>query len=133
MGKQTVEKDRRLLSDWLDSVGRLVEDVKSWAQASRWSIHEDEKEIREAPFGIYRAPWLRIGTPNGEIRVEPVARFTAGPADGRVDLEAWPSLNRVMLLRKDDSWLIMTDSGVPIRQAWNRDTFVQLTKDLLAA
>jgi len=45
----------------------------------------------------------------------------------------WPSLNRVMLLRTPNGWMIMTDSGIPIREKWNEHTFAQLVADLLSA
>ncbi len=133
MTKQTPEQTQQALEEWLDSVRHLAAEVRDWAQTRSWSVHQDEKDIRESPFGDYRAPWLRIATPNGEIHLDPVARYVAGPAQGRVDLQAWPSLNRVMLLRRDHDWLIMTDSGVPLRQDWNQQTFLQLADDLLAA
>jgi hypothetical protein len=120
------------LDDWLDSMSRLVKEVTTWAELRGWSIHQDQKQIREADLGIYQVPWLRISTPDGEIHLEPIARYVTGEAEGRVDLQAWPSLNRVMLLRSPSGWIIMTDSGVPIREQWNEQTFARLAKDLLS-
>jgi hypothetical protein len=132
MARQTGQQSRQALDDWLDTINHLAAEITRWAQARNWSVHQDQKEIREEPFGVYSAPWLRISTPNGEVHLRPVARYVAGHGNGRVDLEAWPTLNRVMLLRNDGTWFIMTDSGVPIRLPWNQQTFEQLSQDLLA-
>jgi len=56
-------------------------------------------------------------------------------AAGRVQISAWPTLFRVLLLHKsgEEGWIIRTDSGIPIRQPWNRETFISLVRDLLNA
>ena len=48
--------------------------------------------------------------------------------DGRVDLVAWPSLTRMLLIRVGDTWKIKTDSGVDWPEAWNWKTFERLTE-----
>ena len=53
-------------------------------------------------------------------------------ADGRVDLEAWPSLNRVRLVPAADQWKFITDSNVPLDSPWGSDAFVRLAKHLTA-
>ncbi len=118
------------LNDWLTWVGRLVSQIRSWSEAQGWAIHEDIKIIEEPGLGQYEAPFLRIRTPQGELHVSPIARLVLGGADGRVDLESWPTLRRVLLLRKKGKLQVMTDSGVPLRQAWNRRNFIRLAEDL---
>ncbi|HET6247764.1 MAG TPA: hypothetical protein VFE47_08710 [Tepidisphaeraceae bacterium] len=68
----------------------------------------------------------------GEGFLTPIALHIVGDADGRVDLEAWPSMNRVRFVGKSGGWEIITDSNVPLRQPWNRETFVQPVRDLHA-
>jgi len=68
--------------------------------------------------------------------LEPIARGTVG-AQGRVDLYAWPSLFRVMLLHKPRGkdrpleWVVRTESGLDWPQAWSRETFLTLADGLL--
>jgi hypothetical protein len=54
-------------------------------------------------------------------------------AAGRVDLYAWPTLFRVMLLRspQDETWAIRTDSGLRWPNPWSEETFAQLALGLL--
>jgi hypothetical protein len=117
---------------WLGWVGSLLADVAAWAEAQGWSVHRDNKVLHEEALGTYQAPMLRVRTPSGELYVEPIALHVLG-AEGRVDIQAWPSLNRVKLVRNGEEWRVVTDSGVPLRQPWDRQTFVQLAQDLTAA
>jgi hypothetical protein len=52
--------------------------------------------------------------------------------DGRVDIEGYPTLNRVKLIGVPGGWTIMTDSNVPLRVPWNAETFHQLARDLVS-
>src|SRR5271169_5941963 len=72
---------------WLALVENLLGEVSQWALAQDWSIHRDQKEIREDPIGLYSAPTLRIRLPGGEVHVEPVALRIVGSKSGRVDIE----------------------------------------------
>ena len=90
------------------------------------------KVIEERPLGAYSVQTLRIRLPQGEVHVNPIARHVMG-AEGRVDLEAWPSLNRVRLVPAADQWTVITDSNVPLDSPWGPETFIQLAKHLTAA
>lgn len=127
MTNPEIHESRRQL--WLGWVDQLIQETKTWAEQEGWSVYLDSKTITEERLGTYPAPVLRIRTAQGELRVEPIALYLVG-GEGRVDLEAWPSLNRVRLIRNKEQWEIITDSNVPLRQPWNRNTFVQLAKDL---
>ena len=59
--------------------------------------------------------------------VEPVARDVV-KADGRVDLYAFPSMNRMMLVRVGGKWVLKTDSGVKWPEPWGEQTFARLTE-----
>lgn len=82
----------------------LADDVQTWADqeasARGWRVEREEKELAEEVVGwAYRVPVVTIHAPQGRLILEPVARGMVG-AQGRVDLYAWPSLFRVMLLHK---------------------------------
>src|SRR6266487_3484439 len=104
---------------WLALVKEVLDQMESWAREEGWSVHREDKRTFENEFGEYNAPVTRFRTPAGEIYVTPIGRNIVG-ADGRVDIEAWPSLNRVKLVRKNNRWDIITDSNVPLRQDWNQ-------------
>jgi len=96
-------------------------------------VERAEKELAEEIVGgAYRVPVVTIHALQGRLILEPIARGTMG-AQGRVDLYAWPSLFRVMLLRRDGGWVARTESGIDWPQAWDRETFLTLADGLLKA
>lgn len=99
-----------LREQWVEQVTDLVRQVEEWAEAAKdvrgWTVEQETHEIHEEVVGgAYRVPGLRLSTSSDELRLEPVARGVLH-ADGRIDLYAWPSLFRVMLLRKNGEWVI---------------------------
>ena len=121
--------DRR--DQWIERVDAVINQAEKWAKAQDWATARTTRTIRERLLGEYTVPVLRVRLPLGEVHVIPVALHVVG-ADGRIDIEAFPTLNRVRLVGRDDGWQIYTDSNVPLRQPWNRETFAQLAQDLLA-
>jgi hypothetical protein len=126
----SAHREQRRLA-WIARIEELIAEIASWSQAEGWQVERHEKTLREAAFGEYQAPCLQIHLPGGELSVNPIALQAVG-ADGRVDLEAFPTLSRVKLVGSPEGWKIITDSNVPIRSPWNRETFVQLAHDLLS-
>ena len=122
-------KTRR--AQWITRVDTLVSQIAKWSAAENWSVDKSQKSIHESLLGDYVVPTLRIRLPAGEVHVNPVGLHVMG-ADGRVDLETFPTLNRVKLVGIKNQWEIYTDSNVPLRKPWNRKTFSQLALDLLA-
>jgi hypothetical protein len=116
--------------DWLNRVARLIDEVEAWAGVEGWVIAKSDASIHEEALGTYSLTALRIHLPAGELHLTPIGLHIVG-GDGRVDLEAWPTLNRVKLIGNNGQWEILTDSNVPLRIPWSRETFVQLAKDLL--
>ena len=106
--------------------------IRQWAAEQGWLVADLPCEISERLLGKYVAPGLRIRTPSGDLLVEPVARHVIG-ADGRVDLTAWPSLNRVRLVGHEQGWKVFTDSNLAWPKPWGKDTFVELARGLAAA
>lgn len=94
-------------------------------------MEREDKPVRERLLGDYTVPLLRIMLPRGELHLNPIALDVIG-ADGRVDLEAFPTLSRVKLIGENGGWKIMTDSNVPLRRPWEPATFVELVNDLLS-
>lgn len=116
---------------WIARVEALINQVNEWATARGWATARATKSVNERLLGRYTVPVLRVRLPEGEVHVIPVGLHVVG-ADGRVDIEAFPTLNRVKLVGRDDQWQIYTDSNVPLRQPWDPETFAQLVHDLLA-
>ncbi len=122
-------ENRRL--QWVARVDALINQVNEWATAQGWATARTTRSVNERLLGQYTVPVLRVRLPGGEIHVIPVGLNVVG-ADGRIDIEAFPTLNRVKLVGRENEWQIYTDSNVPLRQPWNPETFAQLALDLLA-
>lgn len=116
---------------WVARVEAFVNQIIEWAAEENWAVDKNSKTIHERVIGQYVVPTLRVRLPLGEIHVNPVGLHVVG-ADGRVDIEAFPTLNRVKLIGVNNQWEVYTDSNVPLRQPWTRKTFTQLAQDLLA-
>ena len=117
--------------EWVVRVVKLVDQLADWAAAAQWTVERGSKTISEKRAENYEVPTLLIHVGDQEIRVNPIGKLLFR-AEGRVDVEARPTLNRVKLIADGSDWKIMTDSNVPIRSPWNFQSFVQLVRDLLA-
>lgn len=129
--------------NWERNTARLADDVQVWAEqeaaARGWRVEREQTELSEEVVGgAYHVPVVTIHAPQGRLILEPVARGVLG-AQGRVDLYAWPSLFRVMLLHKpigkdrELAWVVRTESGLDWPQPWGRETFLALAEGLLNA
>jgi len=128
---QVVDQIQQRRQDWVARVEALANEISQWAGAQGWRVERSSKTIEEDALGTYQVPTLHIIRPGGELVLNPVALHVIG-SDGRVDLEAFPTLARVKLCGGGGGWRIMTDSNVPLRQPWDAKTFVQLADDLLS-
>lgn len=108
--------------DWERNTALLADEVQARAgqeaAARGWRVERERKELAEEVVdGAYRVPVVTIHAAQGRLTLEPVARGVLG-AQGRVDLYAWPSLFRVMLLHKPLGrghglkWVVRTESGI---------------------
>lgn len=122
----------RRRDDWLVKLTELTASIRTWAERRRWFVDEHEKTIEEDHIGRYAVPTLFIRAPSGKIVVEPVGCNIIG-AQGRVDIESFPSLNRVLLILVDGQWRIETDSRVHWPERWSEQAFVKLVEALTAA
>jgi hypothetical protein len=117
-------------ADWLRLVSELIDDIARWSVEEEWSVHRYTKRMIE-DGGQYHAPALRVRLPEGEIRVDPIARNIGGHgAHGRVNVEAWPSTERYVLILRDGYWDARTDAVHPITRKWDKKTFVQMSREL---
>lgn len=123
-----------LREEWVRAVNELADEVSAWAREEPgWEVSTATAEIDEEPLGAYAVPVVTINTPSGRLLLEAIARNWGGR--GIIEFYAWPTLHRVRLLShlSGDSWQIWTDSGIPLRREWNRENFIQLSRDLLDA
>lgn len=121
-----------LREEWLHTVLDLKNQIKIWAsQEEGWTFtRHEEREVDEVPLGTYTVEVWRLETPQGEVRLEPVARNF--PGHGIVELYAWPTAYRVRLIQaQDDQWRVLTDSGIYLHQPWDREHFKTLVQDLM--
>jgi hypothetical protein len=119
------------LAEWKSAVGSLCSEIEAWAKGKRWLVDRHEKTIEESGDS-YSLPELFVHTPQGRIVVEPVAMNVAD-AEGRVDLVAFPSFQRLMLLREKGDWVLRTSDGLPWPQPWGPESFEDLMLMLSAA
>ena len=123
---------RKKRTQWCEAVVSLMDDVEGWVSQEGWACKRFDRTIREDNLGEYVVPQLQIATPQGTIVVNPIGRNIIG-AEGRVDLESFPSLNRILLIRRDDEWKVFTEAGVDMSKPWGRDTFLELARNLAMA
>jgi hypothetical protein len=128
---KSTKKPNQTKAQWLRTVNSLLTNIEGWAENEGWLTKRDDKEIQEQELGSYTAQVLTIQSPQGRIIIDPIAKFVVS-GDGRIDLYAWPSLNRVRLLRKNRKWIVRTDSGIDWPKPWGRETFLNLANGLLA-
>ncbi len=130
MQTKTRTKGDTTRARWLALLDELFHDIASWSEEQEWLVHRDTKKLEE-PFGTYQAPYLAIRTPQGRFVVNPIARFVMA-ADGRVDMEAWPSFDRVAILRERGQWKVRRDSAFARLMPWNRQNFLRLVRELVS-
>jgi hypothetical protein len=145
--KGEIQKAVAIRDEWVSSVGRLIDQVREWLDSSdpdkvlevnRWSF-----ERREEGIGSYMIDGLTIILGRRIVRVEPVARFVAGPqaftgvvemldAKGRVDLTN--GLQVFSLYRsssgENEQWFIVDRDRWKIDRL-DRETFEAAVQSLL--
>ncbi len=126
-----IDWDRKR-DDWLAKVRDLMDSIKAWAEQRRWFVDEQEKAVEEDRVGRYMVPTLFIQAPGGKIHVEPIGCDIIG-AQGRVDIEAFPSLKRLLLVLVNGEWKIETDSRIDWPEPWSEQAFIRLVDALTNA
>ena len=118
-------------TEWQKSIKELVDDICLWARDNDWIVVQHEKSITEDHLGTYQVPELNIKIPGGHLIVEPIGRNIIG-AEGRVDIYAFPTLQRILLVRDHNNWSVKTADFVNWPQSWNKETFIDLAKNLIS-
>src|SRR5690606_26964190 len=118
--------------EWIESVGRLLGQMRDWLKSSDpdgfLHVNSEEFVTNEEGLGEFRLPRLVIQLGTRDVRVEPIARYVAGPhsatgaihiqrAYGRVDMT--DGLRKFMIFRVDkepqDRWIIIEQNGYRVR------------------
>jgi hypothetical protein len=116
--------------EWVAAVEDLVSQIREWATAEGWQVTRLEpKTLWEPSTGTYSVSDLRVRTNSGVLNVDVVAREICR-AEGRVELVAFPSLERFTLIRRGGKWRVRTDWGNAWPKRWGRRTFVELARKL---
>jgi hypothetical protein len=129
-GLKPVVNEEKKKGEWVEDVRQLIASIKKWAERRRWLVDVHEKKVREEPYGSYVVPELFIRTPQlQKLVIDPVGLGVIG-ADGRVDIEAFPSLHRFVLVRQDRQWTLLTDSMVEWPEKWGEPAFLGIVEAL---
>ena len=115
---------------WLATVDSLLSQIEQWAAEEDWQVARlKAKRLSEGELGTYRVSDLRIRTHSGILNVVVVTGRTVG-GHGRVDLVAFPTLDRFVLIWKGEHWVVKADSGQTWPKRWSRKTFVDIAERL---
>ena len=121
------------LAEWTRIMYSLEEDVTRWSGERGWQVQTTKAGFMEDYPREFVPRTLTIQTPHGRLMLETPPHESDGR--GRAKLYAWPTLYRVWLRHSErhGGWEIWTDSGIPIHQDWNKETFSTPATDLLNA
>lgn len=88
----TSEHVTRRVDDWLERLGTLIGQIRTWAQSIGWAAEDgtpipmDEEFMRRAGLPAREQPTLSVRSPDGaEVWIKPKGLWVIG-ANGRVDL-----------------------------------------------
>ncbi len=128
---------QKAIAEWQSAVSAVLQQVREWIAEDRpkWQIETSSADVTEESSGRYTIPVLEISAPSGRLILEPVGLDVFG-AHGRIDFYAWPSLYRVMLLRRSalsKDWVIRTESGINWPNPWSKDSFLAIAEQFLSA
>ena len=135
--KLSPDQGRMMVNQWRDQISALIEQVALWAKKEGWQVERSKTDIQEDGLPDYSTQTLEIMIRDERrVYLEPIARLTLN-GRGVVELYGWPSMRRVRLqpqagVDNSSAWIVMTDSGIPLRGGWTRENFVQLANDLVA-
>jgi hypothetical protein len=99
--EQDAKERVRILSEWLDRLSALVNDVESWAKDLGWSTRQIEKPMEDSQIGKYKAPSLLMQEGTDRILLEPITRSAPG-TEGVVDLYLMPAYDDIASLTYED-------------------------------
>src|SRR5437660_29313 len=103
---------------WVSNVRSLLSEIAYWAEIEKWPVQAPKKTIQENG-GTYKTGQLYIKTPQGWVFVEPIAEKVCGDAKGRVDMYAYPTMHRALLVWDGRKWHVRADPGIRPHRVWN--------------
>ena len=103
--------------------------LKHWSDGRGWLSEINEKTISEERIGTYTVHGMVIKTPQGAISIDPVGRDIIG-AEGRVDITAFPSFDRMLLVKINSEWVVKTDAKIRWPNPWGKSTFYEIVDAL---
>lgn len=90
--------------EWIDAVGRLIDEAEEWSKVRSWRTDRQTKTINDDPLGAYNVEQLWINPGRGRtLFLDPTSRFLPG-GKGIVDLYLWPDFDGVMIPWTEDGW-----------------------------
>jgi hypothetical protein len=102
----SIEEPETVKKDWLGHLERLVQDVKSWAEAAGWRTRRITKTVNERQLGKYEVPVLLMEKDTVVVVLNPVARLVP-EANGAVDLYLSPAYDDIASLYfEGDHWVV---------------------------
>ncbi|HET6386697.1 MAG TPA: hypothetical protein VFJ58_25170 [Armatimonadota bacterium] len=134
--KLSPDQKQATIKEWQAQVKQLLGQVETWAKEQGWEVARTKTKIQEFELPPYNTQSLEIRIADKtRAHLEPIARFTLN-GKGVVELYGWPGLRRVRLQPAKTNgaltWIVMTDSGIPLHQPWNAENFYILVNDLVA-
>lgn len=117
-------------AEWKQSAADLEAQIFDWSRGAGWDVKTLTEGVDEdADFAD-----VVIESALDEHLYLKFHKARNGPANFVAQLRAWPTLYRVRLVRNEAAggWLIRTDSGIPIRKPWGRETSLEVANDLLS-
>ena len=114
--------------EWVAAVEKIADEAEAWARERQWLVHRDRKTITEDRIGSYDVPVLTIQAPAGRLILDAIARYIVG-ASGRIDLCAFPSYEKVLVVRTDAGWHFVINPPVPDRP-WSKEAFLAIVSQL---
>jgi len=116
-------------NSWVNAVSQLLGEIETWAQTRGWDVLRETKRLDEELVGNYELQRLTVKHPGGRLYVDPIGTNILG-AEGRVDLENYPTLNTLLLILEQGKWQVFTDARVPWPVKWGRECFYEIVDAL---
>lgn len=116
-------------TEWVAAVNELVARIEGWCKELDWATARAPKRLKDKLLGAYEVPMLLLQQWDTKLLLEPISRFVAGEADGRVNLYTMPEYDDVaVLIRRNGNWQMRVQLGKDERDfvPFTRDTFKEV-------
>jgi hypothetical protein len=124
---KTLDKTGR--QEWIGAVKDLIALIEKWAGKKKWSTHRESVELGDTKLGAYQLPQLLIRAKNQRFYIAP-SGFNSKTGEGRVDIECFPALARMLLIWNQGEWNLNTDAMIPWPETWSEAAFLKVIEAL---